>query len=162
MEIRPICIAFARRPKSCGPAKSGLPRAPSTGGAGLSGDDGDRFRPFAGESTKQAEKPTACGTPDASGAFVVTTLVRLFSLRMRLRTHLASGVPCALARGTTAESFGRARAVITTGPMARGCLKIEFDHCGTATHRMSWPDLFRPSRFAGMVLTLSGSLGHSR
>jgi len=49
-----------------------------------------------GGFAEQAVNTIACGTPDASGAFVVTTLVRFFTLRMRLRTHRASGVPRAL------------------------------------------------------------------
>lgn len=49
--------ARPRRPKSCGPAKSGLPRSLPTGSVGLSGDDGDSLRAFAGESTKQAGAP---------------------------------------------------------------------------------------------------------
>ena len=57
VEIRLICIAFARRPKSCGPAKSGLPRAPSTGGVGLSGDDGVRFRPLPGRARSKPKNP---------------------------------------------------------------------------------------------------------
>jgi hypothetical protein len=42
------------------------------------GDDGVRFLTVAGESTKQAEKTTACGTPDVSGAFVVANSCACF------------------------------------------------------------------------------------
>ena len=51
---------------------------------------------------------TACGTPDASGAFVATTLVCLLPLHTRLRTHRASGVPRALSQegGTFPHSSG--------------------------------------------------------
>jgi hypothetical protein len=52
----------------------------------------------AGESTKQADKTIACGTPDVSGAFVVTNSCAFYTLRMRLRTHRASGVPRALSQ----------------------------------------------------------------
>jgi len=41
--------------------------------------------PVTGGFAKQAVKTIACGTPDVSGAFVVMTLVRFFTLRMRLR-----------------------------------------------------------------------------
>ena len=44
---RHVCgFARPRRPKSCGPAKSGLPRSLPTGSGGLSGDDGVSLRAF--------------------------------------------------------------------------------------------------------------------
>ena len=63
-EMCPIGIAFARRPKSCGPAKSGLlfarlqPQARSTAETTASGFDRCR-----GEY-EASRKPTARGTPD--------------------------------------------------------------------------------------------------
>jgi hypothetical protein len=41
--------------------------------------------PVTGVFAKQAVKTIACGTPDVSGAFVVTTLVCFSLLRTRLR-----------------------------------------------------------------------------
>ena len=95
MEMHPTDTAFARRPKSCGPAKSGLlfahlqPQARSTAETTVTA---------CGRSWGEHEasrKPTACGTPDVSGAFVVANSCACF-MRMRLRTHRASGVPRAL------------------------------------------------------------------
>jgi hypothetical protein len=69
---------LARRPKSCGPAKSGLlfaclqPQARSTAETTASGFDRCR-----GEH-EASRKPTACGTPDVSGAFVVTNSCACF------------------------------------------------------------------------------------
>ncbi len=78
MEMHPTDTDFARRPKSCGPAKSGLlfarlqPRARSTAETTASGFDRCR-----GEH-EASRKPTACGTPDVSGAFVVTNSCACF------------------------------------------------------------------------------------
>jgi hypothetical protein len=52
-----------------------------------------------GGVAEQAVNTIACGTPDASGAFVATTLVCLLLLHTGLRTHRASGVPRALSIG---------------------------------------------------------------
>ena len=61
----------------------------------------------------------ACGTPDASGATVVTISRALYFLRMRLRMHRASGVPRALiVEGGNAICHG-APAPQTTGRMPR-------------------------------------------
>jgi len=78
--MRPIRIAFARRPKSRGPDArrwrqgSGAPAANRPAGnhrfrlrsAGQLNPDGDEqsVSIAAGESAKQAEKTIACGTPD--------------------------------------------------------------------------------------------------
>ena len=54
----------------------------------------------AGESTKQAVKTIACGTPDVSGATVVTEArVHNYISHARLRMRRASGVPRALFLG---------------------------------------------------------------
>lgn len=69
-------------------------------------------------STKQAVPTTACGTPEASGAFVVTMLVCF-----PLTAHEAMGASRVrrsarpLEEGGDAEGFGRPRADITTGVM---------------------------------------------
>jgi len=74
-----------------------------------------------GGLAEQAVNTIACGTPDASGAFVVSTLVRFFTLRMRLRTHRASGVPRALSTegGTFTAHLGRIRVA-----RSRNCIRI--------------------------------------
>jgi len=103
VEIHPIGIAFARRPKSCGPdarrwhqgdasscASTEAPMSAST-----DGNEPKRMNRRRGEH-EASRKPTACGTPDVSGAFVVANSCAFYTLRMRLRTHPASGVPRAL------------------------------------------------------------------
>jgi hypothetical protein len=83
-EMRPTLIAFARRPKSCGPDarrwRQGMERLcadrpqETTGSDQRSSEqlspDGDEqsVSIATGESTKQAGSLTACGTPDLSGA----------------------------------------------------------------------------------------------
>ena len=63
-----------------------------------------------GGVAEQAVNTIACGTPDASGAFVATTLVCLLLLHTGLRTHRASGVPRALSiRGRDVHRTTRAQ-----------------------------------------------------
>ena len=63
---------------------------------------------------------TACGTPDVSGAFVVTMLVCFLVLHARLRMRHASGVPCALGfGGGTLKGNRRPRASKNRGDDAR-------------------------------------------
>lgn len=80
-EMRPICIAFARRPKSCGPDarrwRQGTERlhadrpqeskVRTLASAPLSpdGDEPKRINRHRGEH-EASRKPTACGTPDVS------------------------------------------------------------------------------------------------
>ena len=73
------------------------------------------------ESTKQAVKTIACGTPDANGVTVATTLVcfSLLHTGLRMRTRIRRSARPHFEGGTN-ESFGRPRAVITTGVMAHG------------------------------------------
>ena len=72
--------------------------------------------------TQQAVPTIACGTPGASGATVVTMLVcfSLLHTGLRMRSRIRRSARPQL-EGGTKESFGRPRAVITTGAMARGC-----------------------------------------
>ena len=77
-----------------------------------------------------SRSPTACGTPDANGVTVATTLVcfSLLHTGLRMRSRIRRSARPHFEGGTN-ESFGRPRAVITTGAMTRvvcaGCLKIE-------------------------------------
>jgi hypothetical protein len=52
--------------------------------------------PVTGEITKETVKTIARGVPECFGVPVVTTLVRFFTLRARLRVQRAPGIPCAL------------------------------------------------------------------
>ena len=74
---------------------------------------------------------TACGTPDASGAFVATTLVCLLPLHTGLRTHRASGVPRALSsRGRDVPRKARAqlrRETAKPRPNHCRCLTFEYE-----------------------------------
>ena len=88
----PSASPFARRPKSCGPSKSGLLFRMADRPTKVPRRRRRQVSTVAGESTKQADKTTACGTPDVSGAFVVTNSCAFYTLRMRLRTH-AHGPP---------------------------------------------------------------------
>lgn len=91
------------------------------------GGRGDQ-RPWSGGSlrlahrgfyAKQAVKTIARGTPDVSGAFVATTLVCFPFLHTRLRTHRASGVPCALSmEGEGMRTPWRPRALKNRGNQA--------------------------------------------
>ena len=91
------------------------------------GGRGDQ-RPWSGGSlrlahrgfyAKQAVKTIARGTPDVSGAFVATTLVCFPFLHTRLRTHRASGVPCALStEGEGMRTPWRPRALKNRGKQA--------------------------------------------
>ncbi len=80
-EMRFTVIAFARRPKSCGPdarrwrqgterllKPTGRRKQPvqTKGSSEQLSPDGDEREFAAGESTKQAEKTIACGTPDVT------------------------------------------------------------------------------------------------
>jgi hypothetical protein len=63
-EMCPIGIACARRPKSCGPSKSGLLFRVANRPMKVPRRRRRQVSTVAGESTKQADKTTACGTPD--------------------------------------------------------------------------------------------------
>ena len=96
MEMHPTDTDFARRPKSCGPAKSGLlfaclrPRARSTAETTVTA--------YGRSPGRARSKPEAHCVRNAGcvRCFRGDELVRLFFMRMRLRTHRASGVPRAL------------------------------------------------------------------
>ena len=127
-EICPTDTALARRPKSCGPAKSGLlfarlqPQARSTAETTASGFDRCR-----GEH-EASRKPTARGTPDVSGAAVVTNSCAFYTLRMRLRTHGASGVPRALfSRGRSVPRKTRAHRAARSRSCIHPTLRALFD-----------------------------------
>ena len=111
MEMHPTDTAFARRPKSCGPAKSGLlfarlqPQARSTAETTASACGRSR-----GEH-EASRKPTACGTPDVNGVTVATTLVCFLLFAHEAADALAaSGVPRALIEGRSDERVSGAPA----------------------------------------------------
>jgi len=80
-----------------------------------------------GGVAEQAVNTTACGTPDASGAFVATTLVCFPLLHTRLRTHRASGVPRALSTG------GRDVHLKTRAQLRREIAKLRPNRCRCLT-----------------------------
>jgi hypothetical protein len=116
--------AMTTTPRADGPSRRSWRDASRQAAAGKAGSffrgDGRRRKSAisvgnngspTGGCPKQAVKTTACGTPDASGAAVVTTLVcSPTHTHTRLRTHRASGVPRALPR--------RAKEPNTTGAPA--------------------------------------------
>jgi hypothetical protein len=140
--------ALPRRPKSCGPAKSGLLFSPPTGGEKYRGDDGDRATAIHRGEHEASRSTTACGTPDVSGATVATTLVCFFTLHtgLRMRWRIRHSARPQF-EGKAMRGFGRPRAVTTTGATAHGCLKIEWGIRGDAprlnTLRTSSPGLTR-------------------
>ncbi|MBB5054186.1 hypothetical protein HNQ36_004188 [Afipia massiliensis] len=104
-----------------GPALAIVVPARGKGRVGGKREPGKRRKPgaFAGGATHDAVPTIACGTPDVSGATVVTTLVCFLPLHTGLRMRRASGVPRALNSRAERSEFGRPRAVITTGVITR-------------------------------------------
>ena len=102
--------------------------------------------PDTGGYDMQLAVPTiACGTPDASGATVATTLVCFLPFAHGAADALAHPAFRAPSfEGGTKESFGRPRAVITTGVMAHICKCELFEKVDRR-----WAILSSPSPFSG-------------
>ena len=114
-----------RRPKSCGPAKSGLLFSSSTEGEKYRGDDGVSPRALPGRARNKPEphrvRNAGCKRRDRGDD-------------ARVLFYFAHGAADALAHpafrapsfeGGTKESFGRPRAVITTGAMAHAPKRVK-------------------------------------
>ena len=100
---------------------------PTGGGNILSRNDGDNQRTVTGESAKQAGDPTACGTPDVSGAFVVTE-ARVLSNPLAHEAMGASRVRRSarpLQGGEGTEGYGRPRAGKIMGVIAHAPKSVE-------------------------------------
>jgi hypothetical protein len=98
----PSASPFARRPKSCGPSKSGLLFRMADRPTKVPRRRRRQVSTVAGESTKQADKTTACGTPDVSGAFVVTNSCAFHF------AHEAADAPCVRRSARPLERQGEA------------------------------------------------------
>jgi len=147
--------AMTTTPRADGPSRRSWRDASRQAAAGKAGSffrgDGRRRKSAisvgnngspTGGCPKQAVKTTACGTPDASGAAVVTTLVcSPTHTHTRLRTHRASGVPRALfGRAGMQKGFRRPRAVNNRGDdacLSKTCMKLFDNQIGMAGERDS-------------------------
>ncbi len=135
-----------RRPKSCGPAKSGLPRSLSTGSGGLSGDDGVSLRALPGRARSKLEhhRVRNAGSVRRNRGDDTRVLVFIAHEAADALAHPAFRAPSS--EGGNAIGFGRPRAVTTTGAMTRVWKTGHEDEAQCASRIARRPALFHNAR----------------